>query len=1314
MAERKQLLSNIRRSLNELNEGSSASGGSGLLNELGYRSERTFDLTPNTFEGFYISFGRDTDGFSLENAHAKDWRSADILFQLTDEDLSSAKSLFDAGALERDRYNSFLFMSIELCGLDYSRTQLARVTREINKCFLMPVIILFVYAGKLTVSVIQRRVHKREGDRDVLEKVTLIKDIDLESPHRAHLEILKDLSLDELGSKRQHRINSLETLFKAWQDVLDASAVNRRFYRELANWFYWADKHPNLKFPKDNPNNQVGLIRLITRLIFVWFLKEKGLVPNNLFDADKIKAILKTFNPQDSKDSTYYQAVLQNLFFATLNTPMRRDNPESRRFAKDQDDKTNVNEYMTDLYRYESSFATPHEVLELFDEVPFLNGGLFERLDRGVHNQQGTPEIRVDGFSRDPEKRAYIPNELFFSEEQNIALDYEGRTKRYKVGGLIELLHRYKFTVAENTPIEEEVALDPELLGQVFENLLAAYNPETGTTARKQTGSFYTPREIVDYMVDESLVAHLHTRLSNWQLQTSQDFSGLEARLKHLFSYTDESHQFADEEVAQLIAAIDETRIIDPACGSGAFPMGALQKLVYALNKLDPENKLWRDQQREREIGPEMARIKKDQQTARDISDEEAREQAERVLEKRLDEINDAFNARYADPDYARKLFLIENCIYGVDLQPIATQIAKLRFFISLIIEQKSDPQAKNLGIKSLPNLETKFVAADTLLPLAEKQPIKPPEVYKMEDKRKDIRHKHFLARTWGQKKELREQDKRLLKKIASSLRESGFGQDAAQTLSSWDPYDQNQAAGFFDPEWMFGIQDGFDIVIGNPPYVRHEAIKDLKPRFKNTYDCYTGTADLYVYFFERGIMMLRPGGVLAYICSNKYFRSGYGEKLRAYITEKTSVRLMIDFGDAPVFTAIAYPSILLTQRVKPSRNEMRVLSWKLGDPLEKFRTIFETESFTMPQVSLSKDGWRVESSKVLELLQKLRKGGTPLGEYVNGRFYYGIKTGLNEAFVVDRATRDHLIAEDPKSAEVLKPFLRGRDVKRWKLDNQSFWLLFIPWHFPLHDDPTIVGASQKAEIIFKKEYPAIYNHLLQYKEQLASRNRAETGIRYEWYALQRAAATYRHEFDGPKIIYPNICLRNEFAWDNDGYYTNQKTFIIAGTSKYLLAILNSQVVNWLFQRLLPRLQNGYFEPGAVYLKEFPIPKAETEESINVINKLVEYVLHLSSQTLSSSKDQLMIRFFEQLIDAVVYELYLPDALHKAERYPIQTLQDAKLPALTGKNDLDALRALFGRLFDTNHPVRKLVFFLDSLEEVRIIEGKEEKESARV
>ena len=505
------LKAQIQTALNGFSTGSLSENARYLLGVLGYESNRTLHIKPNTAEGFLARWH-----INAEKAGLAEWDTCDFLFQLTEEEIASGETpRLDVAThtpVNPAIYHSYLFLAVKLRGETYSRTALASITRAINKVFAMPAMLLFQHGQALTFSLIHRRPSRREGQpqpnrRDVLEKVSLIKDIDIVTPHRAHVEILADFSLGAL--QRAHGVSNVLELHQAWQKTLDSSALNKRFFQELADWYFWAVD--NVTFPDDtgedvSVHNATCVIRLITRLIFVWFLKEKGLIPDALFDETEIARLLRM--PTETDDSCYYKAILQNLFFATLNQEMNTPaQPNRRAFHDTLTRAANPHPSAAEtpaLYHYKHYFREPDAALRVFETIPFLNGGLFECL--------GT----IDGFSDRDDNPLHVPNELFFAEEHEVALNavYGTKNKRTTVRGLIHLLNRYKFTIAENTPIEEEVALDPELLGRVFENLLAAYNPETGTTARKQTGSFYTPREVVNYMVDEALLAALTRALS--------------------------------------------------------------------------------------------------------------------------------------------------------------------------------------------------------------------------------------------------------------------------------------------------------------------------------------------------------------------------------------------------------------------------------------------------------------------------------------------------------------------------------------------------------------------------------------------------------------------------------------------------------------------------------------------------------------------------------------------------------------------------------------------------------------------------------
>lgn len=1090
------------------------------------------------------------------------------------------------------------------------------------------------------------------------------------------------------------------------------------------------------RFQKDAPLDADGkpsvpLIRLLTRLIFCWFLREKrnpqtgaGLIPENLFDGRGVKDLLKDASPESC---TYYTAILQNLFFATLNTEM-----PARRFLSEGDGQRSDDHMVHQLWRHTRQLRDPDALEKLLREIPFLNGGLFECLDDRVRqgNSPYTVEVRIDGFATDPKKQPKLPNYLFFGASQVVDLSeaYGDSSRRHEtLRPLLDILNHYNFTLTENTPFDQEVALDPELLGHVFENLLAAYNPETGTVARKATGSFYTQRAVVDWMVDQALLVYLKNRLSSpdatdgRSLKLPKDTeNSITPRLKRMLSWEDEGHDFKPAEVEKLIDALDSMKAIDPACGSGAFPMGMLQKLVHVLKKLDPQNKGWQ---------------KRQEKAAQTIESSIAREEALKAIERAFAHDND---------DYGRKLYLIENCLYGVDIQPIAVQIAKLRFFVSLVVDQAIDPEEENYGILPLPNLETKVVAANTLLGLQRGQLLLgSTEVKRLESELQQVRHDYFTARSYKRKKELKAQDKRLCDELSKLLSDSGeCSPYDAKRLAGWNPYDTNTHASFFDPGWMFGLASRnnhgvFDVVIGNPPYVRQEELKSqtvigsdgktqpLKDALKDQYECYTGTADLYVYFFERSLQLLRTGGVLSFITSNKYFRAGYGERLRTYLAYATRPSGVLDFGDAPVFTSIAYPAILVTQKMRhvekgqlpaskgptgflhprnlpPEGWQSHVMTWTPGPDIREFPDIFERDAFQIAQRDLKPDGWRMESPVSLRLLERLRKAGTPLCEYVQGRFYYGIKTGLNEAFVVDRATRDRLIAEHPSSKEVLKPFLRGRDVKRWRVEFADQYLIRIessenvghPWS----------GKPDKdAERSFAKTYPAIHKYFETMRKDLIKRY--DQG-RYFW---ELRSCDYWREFEQPKILYQEIATYQAFAWDDSGAYTNNKTFLIPGASRLALTVLNSPVSWWFLDKVASKLQGGAYAMQTPYVGQVPICPATAEQQCQC-EQLAEALIWLHGRMARSSETlnvQLMIAYFEQWVNGLVYELFFPGDLHSRKLNLFDQTAKLDLPDLTKvpeKQKLEHLQEAFSKAYDKNATLRRMLSDLKTLDVVRVIE----------
>jgi type I restriction-modification system DNA methylase subunit len=439
--------------------------------------------------------------------------------------------------------------------------------------------------------------------------------------------------------------------------------------------------------------------------------------------------------------------------------------------------------------------------------------------------------------------------------------------------------------------------------------------------------------------------------------------------------------------------------------------------------------------------------------------------------------------------------------------------------------------------------------------------------------------------------------------------------------------------------DWQQGFpkvfeNGGFSAVIGNPPYVRQELLGDQKAYFKTRYKVYHGMADLYVYFFEKGINILKEGGLFGIIVANKWMRARYGEALRQWL-KKQPIQEIIDFGDLPVFQqATTYPCIIIAGGASTDKfwsTEVKTLDFGILSDycLEQRKQISRN--------NLESTAWQLIGDEEVGLLKKLQENSVTLGEYVKGRVFRGVLTGLNEAFVIDEETKNRLIKEDPASADVIKPFLAGRDIKRYQPPLANKYLIFARRGIKVSD------------------YPVIKNHLLQYKSKLTPKPKDWIGEKwhgrkpgsYKWYEIQDAIAYY-HEFEKPKIIYPNILKKPEFTLDLKGLYTNQKCFIISMDDKYLLGILNSKMSFFWFSKVLPKLRGGFYEPSYVYLKNLPIPlpKVNLEKTQGIIAEQVLLISNLyqelNTSKLATHHNQLQraIDHSERRIDELVYALY--------------------------------------------------------------------------
>ena len=1040
------------------------------------------------------------------------------------------------------------------------------------------------------------------------------------------------------------------------EEAFSVEALTKQFYKELFNWYQWAASdeigvyYPNLDTAPDRKQAlQEHLIRLITRLIFVWFIKQKDLVPEELFKPAEVAKRLRNFKPQDMNQDTYYKCYLQNLFFATLNREIGE-----RSFAETDFLKIRAKDYgISALYRHSKEFrCSEKEILDMFAKIPYLNGGLFECLDK-KDEEENTQVVYVDGFSRTKKNSARLPNALFFHKEK----------------GIIPLLERYNFTVEENTPLDQTVALDPELLGKVFENLLGTYNPETQKLARKESGSFYTPREIVDYMVEESLIAYLEANSSY-----EKDLIESLVRDDELPEKIEDDSQ-TRKELTRLLRSV---KILDPACGSGAFPVGALNRIVSVLRKL---------------------------------------------------------SGRQFD-EYKTKMYLIQNCLYGVDIQNIAVQISKLRFFISLICEQEPDfnDSANNYGVKPLPNLETRFVAADSLIHLTKSQgilnfdeitdmqqelfniykslicPKSRDEKRRLQQKAKKIRlrikekfikfadeadrrnkaalkekiedlEEKLLAvaspnmqavvsrdvqlymfddnerqkeimvdANEPERKRLKAEKGKLEKQLVHLERNTDESTLIAEKIVSWDPFETNKTADYFDPECMFAIKEGFDIVIGNPPYIQ---LQDKKGRLANSYkdekfETFTGSGDIYYLFYERGWQLLKENGHLCFITSNTWMRSKYGNVLRKFLANKTNPELLIDLGPKVFASVTVNTNILLFTKTGNNVGKTNSCVAQPGcraDLVVFFKEHAEESSFK------TSDSWVILTPIEKSIKQKIEAIGIPLSDW-DIQINFGIKTGCNEAFLIDEAIKEKLIADDPKSAEIIHPIVKGKDIGRYSSNWAHRYLIatFPACNYDIEKFP----AAKKHLLSFDKErlLAAGYGDIAKNQEQLADycrqrleqsgkkvvvkgkeviingkvqESRKKTGN--QWFETQDQIA-YWEDFSKPKIQWKRIGSILRFAFDNKGMLSLDSTCIATGSFiEYLVCVLNSPLGHLLL-RDAPRTGTGDLLISVQAVAPLRVPKPSEKDSLFFKEKL--------SRLLKGFPE-------EKAINAKIYELYSLD-----------------------------------------------------------------------
>ena len=990
--------------------------------------------------------------------------------------------------------------------------------------------------------------------------------LDLVNPTRFHRDLLRGLRIPPSA-------NLLE-VSRTWQQQFSVERVTTKFYQEyaavrdrVANALLADNQDHSVVKSFTQAQARAWATRQMGRVLFLWFLQAKRWL-GEPGGQGSITYLLDLWARRSQTDEgEYYRGILSPMFFDAMATG--------------------------------SSSRSEHPVLGF---VPYLNGGLFRR---------SALEDRVNDAGE-----VSLPDEVFDPESD---------------GSLLNLLSRYRFTTRESTPDDQSVDPDPELLGRVFENLYQG-------DERHDTGTYYTPREIVHFMCREALDGYLRDG-------TGVDQGTLNALRQEAIGSRDEHQPLPDIPADALIDALEKVRVCDPAVGSGAFLLGAIQEIVALRRGI-------------------------------------------------------LFSQRsYVEPhefyqtvsEWKRRT--IENSLYGVDINPEAVEICRLRLWLSMVLDMDEPPDPNSDW--ALPNLDFQIVTGDSLVDRVAgvifKESWPPARDLQLKlDMRNNLQRlesnitqrKREFERTHRNPRRLRElrdliaRDQREVVRLhlVDALEKAEADLEVLNKNGRANKAARRRAQGLIDRLgsllhdvestdfalvqkpflWPIAFPDvlregdpnaGFDIVLANPPYVRQEKLDAEDQRsYEDAFpQVHTGMADILVYFYARALQVLRPGGWLAFITSNKFMRAGYGAGIREHLPASLRIRRVIDFGDLPLFEAngkaiAAYPAVLVGNRSEdlaehalpvadlagPVRKELSKASLKVGTEsvrgvladLDGLLTRAEVRDF--PQVLLKKDGWILEDPALIRLFLRLMDQGTPLGEFAKGRIYRGVTTGLNEAFVINEAKRQELIEEDPRSAELIKPWLRGRDIGRWKPDWAGLYVIF---------------TRRGVDI---DEYPAIQSHLSWWRADLepkATSGQQGAGRKpgdYQWYEIQDSVA-YCDEFAHPKIVWKKTSFSPAFLFDTSGAYLSNTLHFIAGADAWVAAVMNSSLMEWLMALSMNILRGGYIELTPTRIDSFMIPSLQ-ESTCAALQLLVDEIRHGESHE--------RVGVIERETDKVVFDAY--------------------------------------------------------------------------
>jgi len=962
-----------------------------------------------------------------------------------------------------------------------------------------------------------------------------------EKSHTAQSQLIDILAMDEANIT----LTQLEEAFSV-------EKVTKAFFNKYRELFFEVKEaldeivSKDHKIKSDFEEKHIDTVdfakKLLGQIVFLYFLQKKGwfgVSRDAEWGTGPKNFTRELFEGKHGKFNNFFNDILEPLFYEALRNDRSYDD------------------------NYYSHFDC---------KIPFLNGGLFDPI-----NDYSWSNTDIN-----------LPNDLFSNSN---------KTKEGDTGtGILDIFDRYNFTVQEDEPLEKVVAVDPEMLGKVFENLLEVKD-------RKSKGTYYTPREVVHYMCQQSLINYLTTELEDKVRR--EDIEILIKYGEHIGRDVDSSEELKLDilnEISTDASLIDEKlgdiKICDPAVGSGAFLVGMMSEIIRTRNFLSG------------------------------------------YMDKQHRSI------------YDLKRDCIEKSLYGVDIDPGAVEICKLRLWLSLIVDEED---IRN--IKPLPNLDYKIMQGNSLIELLSGEFLAGSTDQKSTElinKLKKSKDELFDITSPFQKEQKRQEVDELIRElfeynrnlIIDDLKQKIRGiqnqgrlfkdakleaDDRKRIGEIQDKIEEHQRLQIPGPaehfEWyinfseIFQEKSGFDVVIANPPYVEHKKLKALSNRFKKDYSTYSGTADLYVYFYERGINILKNKGTLTYISSNKFIRTSYGEKLRGLLSS-LAIQQIVDFTNVRVFDALVASCVLIVFKDRPTKE---VTVTNVNDEIIDQISLIDYIEKNYQKISLKNFGsdiWQLEDNKKLKVKEKVERRSKKINEISGINVYRGVTTGYNPAFIISQDIKIELIKADKKNAEIIKPLLQGRNIKKWFYNESNQYLLQT-------------GFDRNV----KTDFSHLYSYLSNYEKELKKRD--DQGK--NWWNLR--ACKYYSAFEKEKIIWGLTANKWAFAYDDEKHYLPSNGYILTSegrvSTKYLLALFNSNLLKFYFGFIGIMTAGGAYTLKHETISSLPIREVSEEKEKPFID-LVDKILAIlkNEDYLKNSEKQAKVKEYESQIDQMVYELY--------------------------------------------------------------------------